>query len=364
MTQQTPDREPSGAAEERAAPVEVGEDEAGLRLDRWFRRRYPRLSHGQLEKLLRTGQVRIEGRRAKASDRLASGQRVRVPPMAQRAISEAERPAPPPLSENDARDLRSRVLFRDEAVIVIDKPSGLAVQGGTKTPRHLDAMLEALRFGGERPRLVHRLDKDTSGVLVLARTARAAAALTSAFRAGAVGKLYWALVVGAPKSASGRIAHPLAKRFGASGEHVAVDKDGRPAATTYQVIERAGRAASWLALQPLTGRTHQLRVHCALLGTPILGDAKYGGETTFIEAAELGDQLHLHARAIRFPHPGGEQTTVAAPLPPHMRATWNFFGFSEGPLERAFPDFGEPTEVRTREKQNPRVRLPGIRTRG
>ena len=316
----------------RAEPVAVDADEGGLRLDRWFRRRYPAVGHGTLEKLLRTGQVRIDGHRAGAGDRLQPGQQVRVPPS---VLSAPDGPRPAhrrgdaPVDAAMAAELRRRVLHRDAHVIVLDKPAGLAVQGGSKMARHLDGMLDALAFDGERPRLVHRLDKDTSGTLLLARTASAAAALTRAFREGRVQKVYWAVVVGAPAAQEGRINQPLAKRFGVAGERVGADEEGLPAVTDYVVVERAGRQAAWLALFPQTGRTHQLRAHCVLLGTPILGDGKYGGTAAFLKEEGIGGQLHLHARTARFPHPAGGELTVTAPLPDHLRATFRFFGFSE-----------------------------------
>jgi 23S rRNA pseudouridine955/2504/2580 synthase len=195
---------------------------------------------------------------------------------------------------------------------------------------HLDAMLDALRFGGERPRLVHRLDKDTSGVLVLARTAGAAAKLARAFRSREVFKLYWAVVVGVPRPSSGKIDLGLAKKSGRHGERMEPDVEaGLRAVTEFRIIEQAGRRAAWLLLEPLTGRTHQLRVHCAALGTPILGDGKYGGAGAFLEGDQVSRKLHLHARWIEIPHPAGGVLAVTAPLPEHMRATWRFFGFSE-----------------------------------
>jgi 23S rRNA pseudouridine955/2504/2580 synthase len=335
------DAVPAAGSVGRPEPVVVAEDEAGLRLDRWFKRRYPHVAHGQLERMLRTGQIRVDGRRAKAGERLEPRQLIRVPPLAQVSAAQGARPPARPPSADEAEDLDARILHRDDHLLVIDKPAGLAVQGGSKTPRHLDGMLDALRFGGERPRLVHRLDKDTSGVLVLARTGRAATALTAAFASGEVRKLYWAVVVGLPATAAGRIEQPLSKRFGAIGERMTADEAGRPAVTDYRVIERAGRRAAWLALEPLTGRTHQLRAHCALIGTPILGDGKYGGEAAFLEGVGIGERLHLHARTIRFPHPAGGEVTITAPLPPHMRATWHFFGFSEHPVEDAAAHWGE-----------------------
>lgn len=315
--------------------VRVARNEDGLRLDRWFKRHYPRVTHGRLEKWLRQGHVRVDGRRAKAGTRLQADQSIRVPP-----LGDAETPAPQPprapASAAETTALLARVLHKDDQVILLDKPAGMAVQGGTGVRRHLDAMLDALRFGGERPRLVHRLDKDTSGVMALARTARAAALLAKAFQSRDVGKLYWAVVVGVPKPPEGRIDLALAKRPGRGGERVGPDVDGGlRAITDFRVIERAGRRAAWVALEPRTGRTHQLRAHCVALGTPILGDGKYGGSEAFLEGNELSRQLHLHARAIRIPLPDGRVLTAEAPLPEHMRATWRFFGFMEQELGAA-----------------------------
>jgi 23S rRNA pseudouridine955/2504/2580 synthase len=312
----------------QARAVAVAADEADLRLDRWFRRHFPEINHGRLERLLRTGQVRVDGKRARANTRLAGGETIRVPP-----LHEGEAPAPrpvehSPVDERAAAELRARVLHRDEELIAIDKPPGLAVQGGVKTDRHLDAMLDALRFGApERPRLVHRLDKDTSGVLVLARNATAAARLAAAFRERTTRKLYWAVTAGVPRLERGRIDLALAKLPGRAGERVRPDEEGRRAVTYYRVIEHAGRQAAWLALMPETGRTHQLRVHCAAIGTPILGDGKYGGSTAFIAGAPLSRQLHLHARALELPRGNGRTLRLVAPLPPAMRDTFAFFGF-------------------------------------
>jgi 23S rRNA pseudouridine955/2504/2580 synthase len=322
------------------ATVSVDADEDGLRLDRWFRRRYPDLTHGRLEKLLRTGQVRVDGGRVKSGFRLAAGQTVRVPPLGKpTSRPAADQAAAQPVAAADARMLTERVLYKDDDVIVLDKPAGLAVQGGTGTRRHLDAMLDALRFGAERPRLVHRLDRDTSGVLVLARTAHAAAKLAAAFRGRDARKVYWAAVAGVPHPLEGRIDAPLAKEGGPKGERVAVeDEDGQRAVTRYRVADRAGKRAAWLVLEPETGRTHQLRVHAAALGTPILGDGKYGGEGAFLGGGGIAPKLHLHARAIRIPHPRSGVIEVAAPLPEHMVATWRFLGFDSASESRPFGD--------------------------
>jgi 23S rRNA pseudouridine955/2504/2580 synthase len=308
----------------------VGPEDAELRLDRWFKRHFPGLGHGRLEKLLRTGQIRIDGKRARAGDRLETGQSIRVPPLEEWAGG-PPRPIPPAQPrEGDVAALREAVLYRDDDVIVINKPAGLAVQGGTGTVHHLDGLLDALRFdAAERPRLVHRLDKDTSGVLLLARNAAAAAALATAFRSKTARKVYWAIVVGLPLPRQGRIDMALAKSPGRGGEKMAPEDDGKSAVTYYSVIENAGDKASFVALLPVTGRTHQLRAHCLALGTPILGDGKYGGAGSQIAGAPNVRLLHLHARSIALPHPRGGVLSATAPLPPHVLTTWRFFGFPE-----------------------------------
>jgi 23S rRNA pseudouridine955/2504/2580 synthase len=315
--------------------VSVADEDGSLRLDRWFKRHYPALAHGRLEKLLRTGHIRVDGKRAKAGDRIVPGQAIRIP-----SLNETEPTAPATprrISHADAAMLEAAILHRDDQVIVLDKPSGLAVQGGTRSERHLDGLLDALRFGyAKRPRLVHRLDKDTSGVLVIARTAAAASFLTRAFRDKGTRKIYWALTVGRPKPTQGRISLALAKQGGPGGERVRADPDeGKNAVTYYRVIDSAGEHASWLALLPITGRTHQLRVHCAAIGTPILGDPKYGGAAAQLAGVPNTRQLHLHARELTIPHPQGGILRVVAPLPPHMRQSWEFFGFS-GDAEEPF----------------------------
>lgn len=318
----------------------VAQDEAGLRLDRWFKRHFPDLGHGRLERLLRTGQVRVDGRRVKAGDRIEPGQVVRIPPLAVKDAEDGggERPRPP-VSWSDAEALQARVIHRDDEVLVINKPAGLAVQGGTNTSRHLDGLLDALRFDAlERPRLVHRLDKDTSGVLVLARTAFAAGRLTEAFRGREVRKLYAAVIVGVPNPLGGRIDLSLAKEAGPHGERVAVvGEEGLKATTLYQVMDTVGDQAAYVHLSPLTGRTHQLRVHMAALGTPILGDRKYGGAKSVLPGMDETPQLHLHARRVVVPHPRLGQVDVSAPLPPHMMATCDWLGIEPPPAHGPFP---------------------------
>lgn len=308
--------------------LEVGPDEADRRLDRWFKEHFPTLGHGRLEKLLRTGQIRVDGGRAKAGLRLTAGAKIRIPPLPAES-EEKKRPRKAP-SREDTERLRASILYQDEMMIVINKPPGLAVQGGSKVTRNLDAMLEGLRMGAaEAPRLVHRLDKDTSGVLVLARDRAAARALSAAFKTREVRKIYWALVVGVPQLRSGEVESKLEKLPGRSGERVTISDTGARAITRYDVIDRGGDRIAWLALMPLTGRTHQLRVHCAALGTPILGDGKYGEAGAFVSG--LSEQMHLHARSITLPNPkrGSKQKSiqVSAPLPPHMQESWDFFNF-------------------------------------
>lgn len=319
----------SAPASTSVRTLRVAADEGDLRLDRWFKRHFPVLGHGHLEKLLRTGQIRVDGKRAKASSRLAPGQEIRVPPLgAAGAEGGPSRVTAKPVSEGDAAALRAAVLYRDDDMIAINKPAGLSVQGGKGIDRHVDGMLDALRFDAEeRPRLVHRLDRDTSGVLLLARTARAASWLAAAFREKDTRKLYWAAVVGVPKLHQGKIDLSLSKLPRPAGEKVVADEEGRRAITYYQVLEHAGTRVAWLALMPVTGRTHQLRAHCAAMGTPILGDGKYGGEAAFLPGAEIAPQLHLHARAIEVPRERGGTIRIVAPLSPHMRATWDYFGF-------------------------------------
>ncbi len=305
----------------QSIPVETAD--AGVRLDRWFRRHFPSLTQGALQKMLRTGQVRVDGKRAEGNTRLAAGQEVRVPPMP------SAPPPPPPIriSAEDEAMLHAMVLYRDASVIVLNKPHGLAVQGGSGITRHVDGMLDALQFDAEaRPKLVHRLDKDTSGILLLGRTTSAAAALAAAFRSRDAQKTYWAVVVGQPQHDGGRITMSLAREGGPHGERTVPSDDGQFANTDYKVLEAAKRRAAWLQMQPLTGRTHQLRVHAASgLNTPILGDGKYGGHVAHMDG--LPEALHLHARAIRIPHPEGGLLEAEAPLPAHMVETFSFFGF-------------------------------------
>ncbi len=307
--------------------IDISADDDAVRLDRWLRRQLPDVPYGQLAKWLRTGQIRVDGRRAKPGHRLSEGQTVRLPPLT--AAEPKTRALIVPVDAADATSLQDSMLFRDEALIVVNKPSSLAVQGGSKTTRHLDGMLDALRFeAAERPRLVHRLDKDTSGVLLLARDATTARQMAAQFRHRDVEKIYWALVAGIPVTEEGRVDLPLLKTPGRGGEKMRPTKEGgQSAVTQYAIVDHAGRKVAWLSLNPLTGRTHQLRAHCAALGTPIVGDGKYGGKVAFIPG--LASKLHLHARSVAFSHPKtGESMEITAPLSGHCAESWNKLGFS------------------------------------
>lgn len=319
----------------------VAEDEADLRLDRWFRVHFPELGNARLQKLLRTGQVRVDGKRAKAGARLQPGTAVRIPPLGPVNADSAKRRPTRSITAADADFVRSLVLHRDAEVIALNKPSGLAVQGGTGTHRHLAGMLDALRFDApETPRLVHRLDRDTSGVLLLGRTRPATAELGKLFRSQQAQKTYWAITVGVPERLSGQLDLPIAKLPGPAGERMVVDpKTGRRATTLYRVIETAGRRLAWLGLRPRTGRTHQLRVHCAAIGCPILGDGKYGGAEAFVSGHPVSRKLHLHSRSLTLPHPSGKGVlSVQAPLPEHMVKTWVLFEFDPDYAEDPFAE--------------------------
>ena len=315
----------------------VGEGEDGVRLDRWFRRRWPHLSNIQIQKMARSGQIRVDGARVKAESRLAGGALVRVPPFPEAAPREAKEG----LSSRDVALARSMVLFEDDDVLVLNKPAGIAVQGGTKTTQHIDRLLSAWGEGLDRPRLTHRLDRDTSGVLVLGKSPQAAAKLSGGFARRRAQKTYWAVVFGNPRPVDGIIDMPLVKTGVGDRELVvpAEPKDprGDPATTEFVTVSRAGPRAAWLALRPQTGRTHQLRAHMLAIGHPILGDPKYNTEPSVELSGPL--KLLLHARRLVIPHPAGGVLDIEAPLSPEMKAGFAKFGFDPGealddPFER------------------------------
>ncbi len=317
----------------------IDEDESGMRLDRWFKAHFPQLSHVQLQKLLRTGQVRLAGKRAETSTRVETGQGVRIPPL---AMATTQVPKLPPLGkapkgpsnlEEDRHYLASITLFEDKDVLVLNKPQGLAVQGGSGLVRHLDKMLEALTDKkGQVPRLVHRLDRDTSGVILVAKNRKTAADLAKAFKSRSTRKTYWALVKGVPKPKQGRISTFLLKTKDENGDDkMRIARHGEPdaqhAVTYYATVENAAQRLCWVSLKPVTGRTHQLRVHMAHAGHPIIGDPKYFDIENWELPGGIQNKLHLHARRMVVPLADGRKLDVTAPLPPHMQQSWNLYGF-------------------------------------
>ncbi len=332
-----------------------------MRLDRWFMVNYPDLAFGHLQKILRGGQVRVDGKRAKGDTRIEAGQQIRIPPLgpktegvadrpARTAPEAADRPAAPAraggrreagepgysrggeVRSGDAEFLRSLILYEDKDVFVFNKPFGLAVQGGSGLTRHVDGMLPALASQrGDIPRLVHRLDRDTTGVLVVARTRKAASDLGAAFRARSTKKIYWALCAGVPRVKQGRISTFLAKGEDEHGDQkmkvVRQSGDASHALTYYAVVDNSAQKLSWLSLRPVTGRTHQLRVHTAEMGHPIVGDPKYFNVENWELPGGIQKRLHLHARRIVMPLPSGQMLDVSAPLPQHMQQSWNLLGF-------------------------------------
>jgi 23S rRNA pseudouridine955/2504/2580 synthase len=328
--------------------VTVSEEDGEQRLDRWLRRRHPELPQGRVERMCRKGEIRVDGGRVQASTRLEPGQTVRIPPIPE-ASSKPATPRETTLSKADAEMIRACVIYRDDDVLALNKPPGLAVQGGSGQTRHVDGMTDALRFDRpDRPRLVHRLDRDTSGVLVMARSVRAASALARAFQSRDARKIYWAAVAGVPHPRSGTIRYGLVKAsgHGSGGEgekmvpvapdEVATTEGAKRATTDYTVIDAAAKRCSWVALAPITGRTHQLRAHMQAIGHPVVGDGKYGtsGQENLGEGwgsglgGAVSRKLHLHARSLSIAHPvTGARLHLTAPLPEHMARTWEMFGW-------------------------------------
>ncbi|MDE2579363.1 MAG: RluA family pseudouridine synthase [Hyphomicrobiales bacterium] len=338
--------------------LKVEADEAGMRLDRWFKRRFPTLTLSHLAKIARKGEVRVDGKRVETSTRLEEGQSVRVPPL---ALTAPTAPAVRRASPEDAAAIARMTLFEDKDVLVINKPYGLAVQGGSGTTRHIDGMLAALGDDKTRPLLVHRLDRDTSGVLLIAKSRKIAADLGEIFRSRRAQKIYWALVEGVPKPAQGRISLYLAKGEGMGAERAragaarsrgkpdverrALEKmrvarhgedDAQHSLTYYALVDKVAPKCAWLSMKPLTGRTHQLRAHAEAIGHPIFGDPKYGHDHEALQRQRdplrampdgVERKLHLLARRLVLPHPRGGEIDVTAPLPEHMQKSWDMFGF-------------------------------------
>ncbi|KHK92999.1 RluA family pseudouridine synthase [Novosphingobium malaysiense] len=323
----------------------VDNDDDGVRLDRWFKRHLPQVGFAMVSRWARTGQIRVDGKRADVDTRLEAGQTLRVPPGGEaKPGGKAPRPKRE-LTEEELDLADSMVLTQDRAAIVLNKPPGLATQGGSGMKQHVDGLLDAFAPEGPRPRLVHRLDKDTSGVLLIARTPGSAAFFSKRFSGRSAKKIYWALVVGVPDISDGMIELPLAKQPGTGGEKMHVDEEGgQIARTRYRVLDRAGNRAAWVELHPLTGRTHQLRVHMAAIGHPIVGDGKYGGQDAFLSGT-ISRKMHLHARRLIIDHPDGAPLDVTAPLPEHFANSMASLGFDEADGAELPPAPPEPTKA-------------------
>jgi 23S rRNA pseudouridine955/2504/2580 synthase len=349
----------------------VGEDDDGIRLDRWFKRHAPEISFNIVSRWARTGELRLDGKKATPGDRIEAGQEICFPPLAA-SSSRSGRATPrrAVLTEDEQNFVRELVIYEDPQAFVINKPPGLATQGGTKTHRHLDRLLDGLADERGRPKLVHRLDKDTSGALLIARTARAAGHFAKAFSGRTARKVYWALVVGVPSPEEGLIDAPLAKQPGTGGEKMHIDEEhGLAARTKWRTVDRAGNRAAWVELQPLTGRTHQLRAHMAAIGHPIVGDAKYGGPEAFLTGG-ISRKLHLHARRIKIDAPDGGVVDVTADLPPHFSESLATLGFDplagdSLPLERPKPSpAAQQRKIAAAAKSRRRERRGERRARG
>ena len=345
------------APDDRVRQFTVQGDDDGIRLDRWFKRHLPQVGFATVSRWARTGQIRVDGKRARPEDRLVAGQVVRVPPGGDIARPQVKRRE---LTEDQRAQAEAMVIRKTAAALVLNKPPGLATQGGTGTHHHVDGLLDAFAGEGDpRPRLVHRLDKDTSGVLLVARTPGSAAFFSRRFSGRSAKKTYWALVVGVPEVADGTIDAPLSKQPGTGGEKMHVDtQNGQPARTRYRVIDRAGNRAAWVELQPFTGRTHQLRVHMAAIGHPIVGDGKYGGQDAFLTGS-ISRKMHLHARRLVIDAPDGDgedggTIDVTAELPDHFAASMEQLGFDPGASAAAF-DQAPPSPTRAAKKQAARA---------
>jgi len=339
-------------ADQTVRQFTIGEDDNGIRLDRWFKRNLPQIGFATVSRWARTGQIRVDGKRAKPDDRLSEGQVLRVPPGGEQAPGGRKPKQRRELKPEEIAEAHAMVISETKSAIVLNKPPGLATQGGSKTNKHVDGLLDAFVEDDDtpRPRLVHRLDKDTSGVLLIARTPGSAASYSKRFSGRSARKVYWALIVGVPDVKEGTIDAPLAKQPGSGGEKMHVDlENGQPAKTRYRVVETAGKKAAWVELEPLTGRTHQLRVHLEAIGHPIVGDGKYGGQDAFLTGS-ISRKMHLHARRLVISEPGGGKMDVTADLPDHFSASMQQLGFDLS-LSDAEPLREDTTERNKAEKK-------------
>ena len=315
----------------------VVENDEGIRLDRWFKNHVPDLKHSQLQKLIRKGNVKLNGKKTKTNVRIEIGDEIRIPPYTEPKPEDKSKPKPPViLSQEQINFIKSMVIYEDDDVFVINKPQDMPVQGGSKVTECIDDLLSGLvKKGEEKPKLVHRLDKDTSGAMIIARNSRSARFLNQAFKSKDVRKYYWAITVGLPELSEGFVDAPLAKTQMYDGERMTVmrEADGKYAKTFYAVMEKLGKSAAFVAFWPVTGRTHQIRVHANLMDCPILGDFKYGRENARLDGMEdsINDKMHLHARRLVIPHPSGRQNhfvDITAELPSEMLHSYKTLGFN------------------------------------
>ena len=358
----------ANAGSENVRQFTVGADDDDVRLDRWFKRHLPQIGFATVSRWARTGQIRVDGKRADPADRLVKGQVLRVPPGGDAPAIKGAR-LRKPLTEDQIAKADAMVITQDRAAIVLNKPPGLATQGGSGTFEHVDGLLDAYVSDGPRPRLVHRLDKDTSGVLLIARTPGSASYFSKRFAGRTARKIYWALITGVPSIDDGLIDLPLSKQPGTGGEKMMVDESGagQIARTRYRVLDRAGNSTAWVELQPLTGRTHQLRVHLAAIGHPIVGDGKYGGPEAFLSGS-ISRKMHLHARRLIIDHPDGAPLDVTAELPEHFASSMAQLGFDadDGAMLPDAPKLGreqEKTAAKAHAKQVRKERRGERRTR-
>jgi 23S rRNA pseudouridine955/2504/2580 synthase len=321
--------------------VEISMHDDGQRLDRWLKKNYPELSFGDMQKILRTGQIRVDGKRVKGDSRLKAGQMVRVPPMLRiDALKEKKAEA---VNVRETKYAKSMIVYQDDHIIVLNKPAGLATQGGSKVKIHVDKIIAGLARGGHKPHLVHRLDKETSGLLLLARTPQVARALGDLFKGRDIRKYYWALTLGVPEMPQGKVKSTIAKVEGRGGERMMVvdadHPDGKNALTFYNVIDQVGDNLAWVAFWPRTGRTHQIRVHALQMGTPLLGDHKYAPDQEFLTEKKLPNRLYLHAERLIFPHPAtGRIMDIRAPMDEDMRKAFREFGLDLASVGDPFED--------------------------
>lgn len=307
--------------------LNVKPDEDNQRLDRYLRKHIGKVPFSLIQKIIRTGQVRVDGKRGKTDTRLSEGQQIRIPP-----VEEKHGPTQFKPRKGDLEKLRAMIIYDDGDLLVLNKPYGVPTQGGSKINYHIDGLLKLMEDSkGVRPKLTHRLDRDTSGLLICARSAKTVRAMGQVFKSKNIRKYYWAVTIGVPEQYQGIIDAPLGKGEGALKDTMVIDTEGGKASRTeYSILDTAASTAALVAFWPRTGRTHQIRAHAStVLGTPILGDVKYGGMEETFEGLNLSERLHLHAFRIQCPHPNGKGILdLSAPLPDDLKKSWKAFNFA------------------------------------